>query len=148
MRRYGHKLTLVSLSDLGATVRIRPNDARAQILDAILTSKGDVTAAAATLKTTPRTVYRFIERLHLWGAIDEQAKKHGIVRVVQGRPRAVDRMRTAVLAANGNLVKAARALGMKLDILRERVESAGIREDINRVLRASGGEVLPDPKVA
>lgn len=128
----------MSISMLGALIHAEPDKARAQILDAIRQTKGDRKAAADVLGTTHRSLYRFIERLKLWDAIDRMIEENHWPRVV-GPPRAAERIRDAILASRGNIGRAATNLGVSPDSLRSRIVELNLLDDLNRRLSGMPG---------
>jgi len=128
----------MSISLLGALIHTDPEGAKKRILDAIIQTSGDRKAAAVVLGTTHRSLYRFIERLHLWDSIDRLIEENGFPKVI-GPPRAAERIRDAVLAARGNLNSAARTLDMGLDSLRGRITELDLWDDLNRRLSSIPG---------
>jgi len=127
----------MSLSHLGALVHADPDRARQTILDAIRDQKGNRRSAAAALGTTHRSLYRYIERLRLWDAID-RVIEDGQFATHQGPPRSAERIRDAVLAARGSLRGAARMMDLAPSTLEQRIRDLGLWDDLSRRLQALG----------
>lgn len=134
----------MSISNLGALIHAKPDEAKAKILKAIEDAKGDRKAAAEALATTHRSFYRYIERLRLWPEIDALMKLKKF-EVTPGPPRSDKRLRDAVLAADGSLPRAARALGMRVDALRDRISELQLWDEINKVLKAADLPTIAKP---
>jgi len=125
----------MSISLLGALLHTHPDEARMKIKAAIVAARGNRKAAAAALGTTHRSLYRYIERLRMWDEIDRLITDHGFPER-EGPPRTSEKIRDAVLAAQGNLRRAARALDVKPTALEHRIQELGLWDDLNRRLRA------------
>jgi DNA-binding NtrC family response regulator len=126
----------MSLTKIGALVHVDPARAKRMILHALVESEGDRGVAAAQLETTLRTFYRLIERLDLWEEIDRLVERKGFTKN-PGPQRAEKKLRNLVIAADGNLEKAARSAGMSRERLEARIEELGLWEEIDRVLVAA-----------
>lgn len=134
----------MSISHLGALILTDPDAARNKIKKAILEARGNRKAAADALGTTHRSLYRYIERLQLWSAIDQMVAEHGFPGR-EGPPRMSERIRDAVLVARGEIPAAATALDMDPNALAARIEELGLWRDLNRRLRALGLPELRRP---
>ena len=126
----------MSISLLGALIHSHPDEARAKILAAIQDAKGNRKHAAEALGTTHRSLYRFIERLRLWGEIDRLIRREGYP-LREGPPRSTERIRDAVLSG-GSLRRAAHALGMDSHTLAHRLDELDLWRDLDRRLKALG----------
>jgi hypothetical protein len=128
----------MSTSILGSLAHADPKKAKERILHALESTRGDRKKAAELLDVQHRSFYRIVERLAMWDEIDAMMKRRGFT-AIPGPPRTPKRIRDAVLAAEGNLSAAARALDMGSEkALRTRIEELGLWTAINRVLRAAG----------
>jgi len=98
------------LSSMGSLIRNKPEQARERILAAFLKAKGNRARAAQELGlSNVRSLYRWIDRLSLWEAIEKQARSNGHA-VSAGPPRKTDRIKGAVVEARGNIELAAKRL--------------------------------------
>lgn len=128
----------MSISILGSLAHADPAKAKQRILHALERTHGDRKKAAELCDVTHRSFYRIVERLDLWDEIEALHERRGFPSA-GGPPRAPKRIRDAILAADGNLAKAARALHMaSVDTLRERITSLNLWNELNRVLKAAG----------
>lgn len=137
----------MSISMFGAMIHSHPEEARAKILAAIKDAGGNRKQAAEALGTTHRSLYRFIERLRLWSEIDRMVADNGFPER-EGPPRSSDRIRDAVLAAGGELKRAARSLDMRQEALYGRIQELGLWNDLNRRLKALGRKPMRAPREA
>lgn len=126
----------MSISHLGALICARPDEAKTQILSAIVEASGDRKKAAELLGTTHRSFYRFVERLKLWDEIDAAIAEHGFL-VIPGPPRSSEKIKGAILMTRGDINRAARQLEIKPEMLRARIEELQLWDDINATLKAS-----------
>lgn len=137
----------MSTSEIGALIIAKPEEAKQRILAALVEAQGDRKRASELLDTTHRSFYRFIERLRLWDEIDKLVEERGFPRI-PGPPRSTKKIRDAILAADGSLVRASRALDTRVDALRSRITELGMWDDLDRVLDAAHLPRLERPKPA
>ncbi len=114
------KLTVMSLHEIGALIRAKPDEARTKILDALRAANGNRRRASLALGAGPRSIYRWIEKLELWDEVDE------IREPLPAPPRAKDRIVNALDRAEGDTARAARALRMGERTLKRRMRELGV----------------------
>ena len=137
----------MSISKLGALIHSHPEEARTKIMGALEVARGDRQAAAKTLATTHRSLYRFIDRLDLWDAIDAMVREKGFPHI-PGPPRSREKLREAVLDAGGNLAKAAHKLNMDKDVLEEKLSAHAMWAGLNEELVRRGRRPMRVPEAA
>jgi transcriptional regulator with GAF, ATPase, and Fis domain len=116
----------MSISPFGALICTDPAAARKRILDALTAARGDRSRAARALGlATPRTLYRWIERLSMWPEVDALINERGFDKL-PAPPRTRDRAHTLLTKHKGNVERAARAFGIKPDAFRARLRRLGI----------------------
>lgn len=135
----------MSISRVGALIHTDRDAAKKLILAAFENAQGDRGATAVALKTTLRTFYRLIERLDLWSEIDAIVETKGFPKV-PGPQRAAKKIRNLILAAEGDLARAARSAGMKPASLEARISELSLWDEINKVLRAANLPPLVKPR--
>lgn len=132
----------MSTSILGSLAHAEPQKAKERILLALKNAKGDRKKAADLLEITHRSFYRIVERLRMWGAIDELMAEQGFP-VVPGPQRSQQRICEGVIEAKGNLERAARILGLRdAESLRERIRVLNLWDELDRGLKAAGHRPL------
>lgn len=125
------------ITRIGALIHTDPEAAKREILRALHEAQGDRAAAARALgQATPRSLYRWIERLGMWAEVDALVAEHGFT-AIPGPPRSRDRIVGAMVSARGNLPRAATALGMKAGTLERRIDELGLRDEIARLVRTA-----------
>ncbi len=132
----------MSISLLGALIHTDPEEAKARILTALRESRGDRRAAAELLETTHRSLYRHIERLQMWPAIDELIEVNNFPHV-PGPPRvpqraSAEQIESALVAARGIRSKAARRLKIDMKALTDRISELDLWDVLSQKLAALG----------
>jgi transcriptional regulator with GAF, ATPase, and Fis domain len=124
------------MTKIGALIVTDPERAKAEIIEVLRNAKGDRDKAAQALGlNTPRSLYRWIERLEMWAAVDKLAKEEKFVQR-SGPLRSRDRIVAAMVRAKGQDAEAAAELRMAPESLRERIDQLGIGPEVARLARA------------
>lgn len=138
----------MSISKIGAKIIDDPMAAKRMILEALEAAEGDRKTAAKALGTTHRSLYRFFDRLNLWDEIDALIREKGFPHI-PGPPRLRARILVEVVAHEGDLTKAARALDeMGIRALRARITELNLWHELNRELSRRGFEKISRTKRA
>lgn len=127
----------MTLSTLGALAYTNPNELKQKIFAALLEAKGNRTKAAEVLGTSRRNLFRIIGRAQLWKEIDAFNEKHNFPKI-PAPARSDERIRNAVVACKGNIVRAAKQLDMKENTLRDRIRELKLEEELNSLLQSLG----------
>jgi transcriptional regulator with GAF, ATPase, and Fis domain len=130
------------LTNMGADIITNPALARQRLLKAFEDAHGRRDEAARALGASVRSVYRWLNRLDAWDALDTLMEKKGYERI-PGPPRTRDRMVAAIMEARGNLSRAARTLGLSQELLLDRVVELELHTRVDAALRAAGYPGLP-----
>jgi hypothetical protein len=135
----------MSISNLGALIVTHPEDAKEQILAAVLRAKGDRKKAAELLATTHRSFYRFVEKLRLWDEIDKLISENGFPQI-PGPPRSAEKIKSAIVLMKGDLTRAARVLEVRPGALEGRIQELNLWDELNATLKASKLKPLERPR--
>ncbi len=77
---------------MGAKIVASPEEAKKALLAAFVTAEGNREKMARALRTSERTLYRWIGRLDAWSELDALCEEHGFA-VIHGPPRGERRSR-------------------------------------------------------
>jgi len=126
------------LSLMGALIHTDPENAKQRIRDALIAAKGDRNEAAKAFGlTSPRSLYRWIERLGMWPEVDALMSEHGFA-MLPGPPRTRAKILAAIVKTGGDRARAARHLGVKLATLERRIETLNLEGDVVRMTQTEG----------
>jgi transcriptional regulator with GAF, ATPase, and Fis domain len=122
------------ITRIGALIHTDRDAAKQEILRVLREARGDRAAAAHALgQSTPRSLYRWIERLGMWPEVDALIAEHGFP-AIPGPPRSRDRIIAAMVRDRGNVQRASQALDMKPATLEKRIAELGIAQEIERLV--------------
>jgi hypothetical protein len=137
------------LSGIGALIITDAAEAKARLLLAFETARGNREKVAKIEGVDKRTVYRWLTRLDAWNELDTMCEQKNFPRV-PGPPRLRDRIVSAMVEARGVPARAARVLELDggKDELLAKIAELHLFAAVNRALEGAGHPTLETPKAS